>query len=143
MPQSVTSVRDHKTRYSEFIRQLEALLTYFSNCTRRVAQTSGHGLHDGRVGVRVPVGSRIFTSPCRPDRLLGLPSLLCKGTGDFFPRMKRYGREADHLSPTSAEVKTMRIYTSTPIRLHGVVLNQLSTGTTVPFTFFVSLFCGN
>jgi hypothetical protein len=35
---------------------------------------------------------------------------------------------------TSAEVKKMWIYTSTPIRLHRVVLNWLSTGTTLPYT---------
>jgi hypothetical protein len=37
--------------------------------------------------------------------------------------VKRPGRKVDHSPPTSAEVKKMWIYTSTPIRLHGVVLN--------------------
>jgi hypothetical protein len=37
--------------------------------------------------------------------------------------VKRPGREVDHSPPTSAEVKKMWIYTSTPVRLHGVVLN--------------------
>jgi hypothetical protein len=37
--------------------------------------------------------------------------------------VKRPGREVDHSPPTSAEVKKMWIYTSTPIRLHGVLLN--------------------
>jgi hypothetical protein len=36
------------------------------------------------------------------------------------PEIKRLGRETDHSSPTSAEVKKTRIYT---LRLHGVVLN--------------------
>jgi hypothetical protein len=57
------------------------------------------------VGVRVPVGSKIFSSH-RPD-----------------PGVKRQGREAQHSPPASAEVKKMWIYTSTPIRLHGVGLN--------------------
>jgi hypothetical protein len=35
-------------------------------------------------------------------------------TGDSFPGVKRQGREADHSPPTSAEVKKMWIYTSTP-----------------------------
>jgi hypothetical protein len=35
-----------------------------------------YGLDDREVGVRVPVGSRIFTSPCCPDRLWGPPNLL-------------------------------------------------------------------
>jgi len=37
--------------------------------------------------------------------------------------IKLPGREADHLDPPSAEVKNSWRYTSTPIRLHGVVLN--------------------
>jgi hypothetical protein len=34
-----------------------------------VAISTGYGLDDRRVGVRDPLGSRIFSSPCRPDRL--------------------------------------------------------------------------
>jgi hypothetical protein len=45
------------------------------------------------------------------------------GTGALSPRVKRSGREVEHSPPTSAEVKKMWIYTSTRIRLHGVVLN--------------------
>jgi hypothetical protein len=64
--------------------------------------------------VRVPVGSRIFTSPFRPDRLSGPPNLLYNGYQELFPGGKVAGREADHSPPTSAEVKKMWIYTSTP-----------------------------
>jgi hypothetical protein len=39
------------------------------------------------------------------------------------PGVKRPGREVDHSPLTSTEVKKMWIYTSTPIRLNGVVLN--------------------
>jgi hypothetical protein len=49
--------------------------------------------------------------------------------GALSPEVKRPGSEFDHSPPTSAEVKKMWIYTPTPIRLHGVVLNYLSTGT--------------
>jgi hypothetical protein len=38
-----------------------------------------YGLSDRGVGVRVLVVVRIFTSPCRPDRLRGPPSLLSNG----------------------------------------------------------------
>jgi hypothetical protein len=31
----------------------------------------------------------------------------------------------------------MDLYIHSPIRLHGVVLNKLSTGTTLPFTFYI------
>jgi hypothetical protein len=36
-----------------------------------VGIATGYGLDDRGVGVRVPVGSRIFSSPRRPDRLWG------------------------------------------------------------------------
>jgi hypothetical protein len=42
------------------------------------------------------------------------PTSYTLGSGGCFPGVKRPGREADHSSPTSAEVKEMWIYTSTP-----------------------------
>jgi hypothetical protein len=36
------------------------------------------------------------------------------GNVSCFPRLKRAGREADHSTPTSAEVKKMWIHISTP-----------------------------
>jgi hypothetical protein len=45
------------------------------------------------------------------------------GGGGSSSEVKRPGHEADHSPPTSAEVKKMWIYTSTPLRLHGIVLN--------------------
>jgi hypothetical protein len=48
----------------------------------------------------------------------------------YFRGVKRPGREADNSPPTSAKVKKTCISTSTPpIRLDGVLLNQLSTVT--------------
>jgi hypothetical protein len=38
-----------------------------------------YGLNDRNVGVRVPAGSKMFSSPQRPDRLWGPPSLLSNG----------------------------------------------------------------
>jgi hypothetical protein len=80
-----------------------------------VGTATGYTLEDGGVGVRVPVGARFFSSPCRPDRFWGqpnppiqwVPSALSAG-------VKRPGREADHSPPTSAEVKNTWIYTPTP-----------------------------
>jgi len=43
--------------------------------------------------------------------------------------VKRPGREADHLPPSSAEVKNAWIYACTPsVRLHGVVLSKKAYG---------------
>jgi hypothetical protein len=76
---------------------------------------TGYGLHDWGVGVRVPIGWRIFSFPRRPDRLWGPRSFLSNGYQELFPPgVKRPGREAEHSRPTTAEVKKMWIYTSTP-----------------------------
>jgi hypothetical protein len=51
----------------------------------RDSVATGYGLDDRGIGVRVPVGSRVFSSPCRPDRLWGPPSLLSNGYQRLFP----------------------------------------------------------
>jgi hypothetical protein len=67
-----------------------------------------------RVGVRVPMGARILSSPCRPDRLWGPPKRPIQWVPwTLSSGVKRQGRETDHSPPASAEVK-MWIYTSTP-----------------------------
>jgi hypothetical protein len=50
-----------------------------------------YGLDGRGVGVRVPVGSRIFSSPRRPDRLWGSPNLLSNGYRGSFPGGKAAG----------------------------------------------------
>jgi hypothetical protein len=44
-----------------------------------VGIATGCGLDDRRVGIRVPVGSRIISSPRLRDRLWGPPCLLSNG----------------------------------------------------------------
>jgi hypothetical protein len=56
-----------------------------------VGIATGYGLNDRGVGVRVPVGSVIFTSPYRPYRLQGPPKLLPKGYQGLLAREKAAG----------------------------------------------------
>jgi hypothetical protein len=44
-----------------------------------VGIVTDYGLEDTVVGIGVPTGSRTFSSPCRPGRLWGPPSLLSNG----------------------------------------------------------------
>jgi hypothetical protein len=64
---------------------------------------TGYGLDDRGVGVRVPVGSRIFSSPSRPDRLW--PSPIQWVPWALSPGVKRPGLESHHSPPTSTEFK--------------------------------------
>jgi hypothetical protein len=73
-----------------------------------VGIATAFGLVDRGVEVRVPVGSRILTSPYCPDRLWGPTNLLSSGYWASFP-----GGKANHSRPTSAEVKKTWIYTAT------------------------------
>jgi hypothetical protein len=78
-----------------------------------VSITTGYGLDDRGVGVRVPIGSRIFFTSSRPA-LGPIQPPIQWVTGALIPEVKRQGREADHSPPTSVEVKKICIYTSTP-----------------------------
>jgi hypothetical protein len=94
---------------------------------------TGYGLDDGSVGVRVPVESRIFSSPRCLDQPWGPPSLLYNGY---------WGRGALSFGGKSVGARSWQLTTlcrvqeniHSSICLHGLLLNMLSTGTTVPFT---------
>jgi hypothetical protein len=79
-----------------------------------VGLATGYGLEDRGVGLRVPVGSRIFTFPYRPKRLWGPPNLISNGDPRLFPRglSGRCLKLTTHI--TSPEVEKTRIYASTP-----------------------------
>jgi hypothetical protein len=72
-----TVARDTCKNYATFNR--------YSPIFSSVGIATGYGLDDRGVGFRVPVGSRIFSSPNSPDRLWGPPSLLYNGYERLFP----------------------------------------------------------
>jgi hypothetical protein len=51
-----------------------------------VGIATSYSLDDREVRVRVPVGSRIYSSPNRPDRIWGPPNFLSNGYQGLFPR---------------------------------------------------------
>jgi hypothetical protein len=59
---------------------------FFLSRGRVVGIATGYRLDNRRVGIPVPVGSRILSSSHRPSRLWGLPSLLSNGYRRLFPR---------------------------------------------------------
>jgi hypothetical protein len=64
-----------------------------------VGIATGYGLDDREVGVRVPVGSGIFSTG--PDQLWGPPNFLCNGSWV----VKRPRREADVSPPTTSLIR--------------------------------------
>jgi hypothetical protein len=74
----------------------------------KVSVATCYGLDYRDVGVRVPIGSRNFSSPRRPDRIWGPPNLLSNWVpGALSAGVKRQELEADYSPPASSEVKKM------------------------------------
>jgi hypothetical protein len=80
-----------------------------------VGIATGYGLDSWGAGVWILAGARFLSSPHHSDRLWGSTSLLSNRYQELFLwEVKWPGHEVDHSPPTSAEVKNMWIYTSTP-----------------------------
>jgi hypothetical protein len=78
----------------------------------------------GLDGVRVPVGSRIFFFSTSSRPALGSTQPPIQWVLEALsPEVKRSGREADHSSPGSIEIKKMWSIYPLHIRLHDVRLN--------------------
>jgi hypothetical protein len=95
---------------------------------------AGYGLDDRGVGSSSPGRIKNFLFSTSSIPALGPTQRPIQWVpGAFSPGVKRPRREADYSHPSSAEVKKTWIYTSTPpLRLHGIVLNELNKGTTLP-----------
>jgi hypothetical protein len=74
-----------------------------------VCIAASYGLDDRGARVRVPIGSRIFSTSSRP--VLGpIQPPIQWVPGSLYSGVKRPRREADHSPPVSAEVKKMWIH---------------------------------
>jgi hypothetical protein len=88
-----------------------------------VGMALGYGFDDRGSRVRFPAGAGNSSLYHRVQIGCGAhPASYPMGTGDYFPGLKLKGREADHSPPSSAEAKNAWSYSSTLIRLHGLVL---------------------
>jgi hypothetical protein len=67
--------------YSEVVLAFQV-----SSWDSSVGIATNYGLDDEGVRFRIPVGERIFSSPCHPDRLWRPPSLVSNGYRVLFPR---------------------------------------------------------
>jgi hypothetical protein len=86
-----------------------SLLIILYNGTFLITRSGGNTVDMGTGYVlnerEVQVRSRIFSSLQRPDRPWGPTTFYPMGTAGSLPGVKRPAREADHLPPTSTEVK--------------------------------------
>jgi hypothetical protein len=82
---SLGSLKDQHRNYD--IMMMIIIIIFIRKWHRVVDIETGYGLEDRRVGIRVPVGSRIFSFPRHPDQLCGPPKLLSDGYLGLFPRV--------------------------------------------------------
>jgi hypothetical protein len=96
IPHKKLFLKDLISKEPKIHKASEMVLLTFKIIIMNSTIATGYGLDERGVGIRVPIGARIFSSRCRPDRFWGTHSLLSNGYRDSFPGIKRPGREADH-----------------------------------------------
>jgi hypothetical protein len=125
--QSTLKSKENKGSPRQLKDQLNtALVPDMMSRDSAVGTAIGYGLDGLRVGVRVPVESRIFLSTSSRIVLGQTQPPIQWVPGALSPGVKHpeHETEADHSSSTSAEIKNTWIYKSiSPICLHGVALN--------------------
>jgi hypothetical protein len=96
------------------------------------------GLRAGRTGFDSQQGQEIFLYSAASHLALGPTQLPLQWVpGALSSGVKRPGgREYDHSPQSSAEVRSGGV--RSPIQIHGMVLNSLSTGTALSATFTAS-----
>jgi hypothetical protein len=104
----------------EFIKQWKTRSSRYAVLGR----ATDYGLGDWEIGVRVPLVSRFFTSPCGPDRLWGPPNLLYNGYSEFFRRGKAAWALSWPLTSNQCrDQENVGLYIHSPTSLYGVLLN--------------------
>jgi hypothetical protein len=111
--------------FSEVLRLSNSYLLPRNRKTPRETLTTGYDLEDGGIGVRVPVGTRIFSSPVvQTYSVLGLTQLRIQWVpAALYPGAQQPEREADHSLPSSVKARKPGSIHSFPIRLHYILLN--------------------
>jgi hypothetical protein len=104
----------YSTKFTNPIINITCLLMGSRDSSVGIA--TGYVLDDQGGGSSSPGRVKNFHFSILSRSALGSPSYKM-GTEGSFPGVKRQGREADHSPPTSAEMKKMWIYTSTPLHV--------------------------
>jgi hypothetical protein len=109
---------------------------YYWEADNAISIETGYGLDCQGVGILVPVGSRTFCPPRCPECLWDTPSLLSKVYRASVRESKAVGTWSYPPTPSyCVGQENMYLYSHSPITLHGVVHNMLSTGRNLLLTF--------
>jgi hypothetical protein len=131
--------------WNRFLRTKFCVVPYLPWGSRgsSVSIVSGYGLDDWAIEVRSPAGAKDFSSSLCVQTSSGIhPASCTMGTGGPFPGGKgRPGRDADHSSPSSAEVENeWKLHLLSPQAPSWRVAGQLYFIFTIPslqVSFFV------